>query len=157
MAYNPKNLSRLIVSLLLMVISLSLVRGSFIVNNNNVAAVEILGTLFCTASGNPTIGVLNLPLVGANVTISCNGGNLTFRNAITDLTGTFNTIATALDTTLFDSTTCVVEANVANVVNCSVYPPNAVVRGGLTFLGIKIENGIGLVAQFLAGAFRVIF
>ncbi|KAL7225421.1 hypothetical protein ACSBR1_020735 [Camellia fascicularis] len=147
---NHSKLS-LAITLLIVATAASVAHGIFIIGGRDVVELIVAGQLVCTVPGTncptcPGIG-------GVNVFLSCNGGQTSLAQAITDPAGLVNFTVSFLDGTLFDQSRCFVYARLP-IASCVAFPPTGNLHAVVKLVGF-VQQTIGLVANSALGPFTV--
>lgn len=150
--------SRLFPTLICVLIIAATLKPTFgiIIDNHQVTEIRVAGQLSCSSTGNLIQGLLSPPLVGANVTIVCNGGAVTLGQVVTDVTGTVSVVYRLVDAILFDSSTCVVRARLLNVLTCTLLPPTRILGATLVFTRFVQDTLGGVAAVFNISPFVIL-
>ncbi|KAL8162943.1 hypothetical protein V2J09_014433 [Rumex salicifolius] len=156
MGYSKSKLTTFL-ALTLLLIATPQPSQALTIDGINIARLEILGTLFCSVTGNPdpACGGQQCPrLNGALVTVSCFGRTTTLGQAVTDVTGAIRVVVSTVDSLVFDQSNCGVFVDLP-VASCSVLPPTGVLTSALTLLDV-VDGVTGGVARLTTGVFSVI-
>ncbi|KAL3523178.1 hypothetical protein ACH5RR_016012 [Cinchona calisaya] len=134
----------LTLTLLLAIITNAAAQGSVIIT---VSQLRVYGNLYCTPTGNLLPIGISLPLVNANVVVSCNVGttNVVTVQATTNLVGFFNVTFSATANLSLNLTTTSVLPNCAAsvqlpVLGCLTLPLLGVLRGSITPVGLEVDQ-----------------
>lgn len=149
-----------ILSLLLLIITFattSPLGHSLIIDGLSVAQIQIQGLVSCSSTGNPKTTGTHLPAAGVPVSGMCNGASGTIFTAVTNTTGFFSALITAIDGILFHNSVLPCYALVQLPVtgtSCMAFLPTGVLQAPVTLVG-TVENLLGgIIAVFKAGEFK---
>lgn len=112
-------------------------------NGIPISAVSVAGIVTCTLPGTLPTGP---PIVGVNVTISCDGGLTTLGQGVTNSLGIFQIVVRILNTPLLTNpTTCKAFIKLPPLLDCTVFPPNTTLQSPLSVGGVVsgLLSGLG--------------
>ncbi|KAF7148048.1 hypothetical protein RHSIM_Rhsim03G0040600 [Rhododendron simsii] len=117
--------------LALMVVATASVAHCVVIDGIDVAQISLTGIVTCAVTGNP----LGTGVAGVTVSLSCNGGQTTIAQALSDPTGAVTIVLSTVDSAVFDQSLCFVTATLP-VGTCTVSPPTGNVKSLLTLVNI---------------------
>ncbi|MCD7472302.1 hypothetical protein HAX54_013369 [Datura stramonium] len=126
-----------------------------------IAGIQVAGLVVCSATGNlPGPGI-----PGVKVNISCDGGNTTLVQMVTNTRGFFGgligfpSLRPTLRNILLNNnlSPCAAMINLPiAAANCTVLPSSGILQAPIMFTGNFITSTIGLIATTITGLFQII-
>lgn len=129
-------------------------------NGLNIGQIKIEGLVTCSATGNPSAAGSLVGAAGVAVSGECNGVSGTIGQAVTNTTGFFSILITAVDGILFvpgQGLPCYVVIRLpVTGTNCKVFLPTGVLRAPVSLIGTVQGLLGGILAIFGTGPFQLL-